>query len=69
MWIPSHIDIESNRLADKNAKTAITIIENPTINEVTYEDIKKCIENIIVENASLIGIPKLQNLMRLKILP
>ena len=49
VWVPSHIGIERNEVADKKAKLAITIIEKPTVNEVTYEDIKKRIEIIITE--------------------
>lgn len=44
MWIPSHIGIAGNKMADKLVDTAFKTILNPTITDVLLNDIKTSIK-------------------------
>jgi len=46
MWVPGHIDIKGNELADKQSKIAATNSQLKTIPGASYRDIKKHINNI-----------------------
>ncbi|KAL4147877.1 hypothetical protein QTP88_002209 [Uroleucon formosanum] len=43
MWIPGHSEIIGNELADKHASTAINNKETVLINKMSYDDVKKLI--------------------------
>ncbi|KAF0701957.1 putative RNA-directed DNA polymerase, partial [Aphis craccivora] len=46
MWVPGHIGIEGNELADKHAKLAVTSSVCKTIFGSTYNDLKRYINDI-----------------------
>jgi hypothetical protein len=45
VWVPSHIGITGNEIADKAANLAITIIPHPTSSDLSTNDIKSSIKN------------------------
>lgn len=48
MWVPSHVGITNNKIADKSADLATKTISHPTIADLLYNDIKASTNHKII---------------------
>ena len=47
MWVPGHTGIKGYEIADEHALLAINYFDSPLIEKISYDNSKKCINEII----------------------